>query len=209
MTATASSPKPSTTPQESVTPTVLSTTGTDPSWWGSKGPSVSTLPPNEVPQRVLPDRTQGIQPPESEQTQQNIVQKLNAIYSSSPAPSATAAAVTRSTPAPPDEILITEAPLDASGAVTTSAVTFNPITSQASIEVTAHLGGSSKAPTAAAVEKPYSGPDSMVKNRKLTFLANSKIKIGLDMERAGVITWVSSPLMPGFWKDRNMVSCGV
>jgi hypothetical protein len=63
-------------------------------------------------------------------------------------------------------------------------------------------------PPAAAINKPgaaYSGPDSQV-TRKLTFIANSRIKLGLDMDRAGVVSWLSSPLAPGVWKDRNLLN---
>jgi hypothetical protein len=63
-------------------------------------------------------------------------------------------------------------------------------------------------PPAAEVNKPgtgYTGPDSQI-TRKLTFIANSRIKLGLDMDRAGVISWLSSPLAPGMWKDRNLIN---
>jgi hypothetical protein len=65
------------------------------------------------------------------------------------------------------------------------------------------------APTAAAaVDKPgsaYSGPDSQV-TRKLTFIANSRIKLGLDMDRAGAISWLSSPTAPAAWRDKNVIN---
>uniref|UniRef100_A0A383VH10 Pherophorin domain-containing protein n=1 Tax=Tetradesmus obliquus TaxID=3088 RepID=A0A383VH10_TETOB len=63
-------------------------------------------------------------------------------------------------------------------------------------------------PSSAAVDKPgsaYTGPDSQV-TRKLTFISNSRIKLGLDMDRAGAISWLSSPVAPGFWRDRNLIN---
>lgn len=51
----------------------------------------------------------------------------------------------------------------------------------------------------------YSGPDSQV-TRVLTFLNSSKISIGLDMKRAGTISWLSSSTAPVPWRNLNVVN---
>jgi hypothetical protein len=42
--------------------------------------------------------------------------------------------------------------------------------------------------------------------QSLTFLENDGLKIGVDLERAGAISWISSSHMPGTWKDKNLVN---
>jgi hypothetical protein len=55
-------------------------------------------------------------------------------------------------------------------------------------------------PTAA-----YNGPRSQV-NRTLTFLNSSRIAAGVDVQRAGTLSWVTSPCMPPPYTDENLVS---
>lgn len=51
----------------------------------------------------------------------------------------------------------------------------------------------------------YNGPRSQV-NRTLTFLNSSRIAAGVDVARAGTLSWVSSPCMPPPYTDENLVS---
>jgi hypothetical protein len=51
----------------------------------------------------------------------------------------------------------------------------------------------------------YSGPRSQV-NRTLTFLNSSRIAAGVDVARAGTLSWVSSPCMPPPYTNENLVS---
>jgi hypothetical protein len=51
----------------------------------------------------------------------------------------------------------------------------------------------------------YCGPRSQV-NRTLTFLNSSHIAAGVDVQRAGTLSWVSSPCMPPPYKNENLVS---
>lgn len=213
---------PANDPPEAVKPTTVSHESDDdtaelplmkPIWWGSKQPTAAAVdfPAGGVPQRVMPDPSQGTKPPESQQKQANIVKHLEDIYGQDVAPGPATAAVpalpkSKSSPAsaqPDDDVIITEAvvPDNQANEITAASTTASP--KAAAVPKPGEDNGES--PVAAAVLKPYSGPDSTVKNRRLTFLQNSKIKIGFDMDRAGVISWVSSPLMPGTWRDRNMV----
>jgi hypothetical protein len=57
----------------------------------------------------------------------------------------------------------------------------------------------------------YRGPFTQLNPLRLTFLENSKIKVGLDLDRAGTVTWISSPLMPGVYRGKNLINiwdCG-
>jgi hypothetical protein len=51
----------------------------------------------------------------------------------------------------------------------------------------------------------YNGPRSQV-NRTLTFLNSSRIAAGVDVARAGTLSWVSSPCMPPPYANENLVS---
>ena len=42
--------------------------------------------------------------------------------------------------------------------------------------------------------------------QSLTFLENEHMKIGVDLQRAGAISWISSSNMPGKWKDTNLIN---
>jgi hypothetical protein len=43
-------------------------------------------------------------------------------------------------------------------------------------------------------------------NRALTFLNSSRIAAGVDVQRAGTLSWVSSPCMPSPYGNENLVS---
>uniref|UniRef100_A0A383VES4 Uncharacterized protein n=1 Tax=Tetradesmus obliquus TaxID=3088 RepID=A0A383VES4_TETOB len=51
----------------------------------------------------------------------------------------------------------------------------------------------------------YNGPRSQV-NRTLTFLNSSRIAAGVDVARAGTLSWVSSPCLPPPYTNENLVS---
>jgi hypothetical protein len=58
---------------------------------------------------------------------------------------------------------------------------------------------------------PYRGPFTQLDPLRLTFLENSKIKVGLDLDRAATINWISSPQMPGVYRNKNLINiwdCG-
>jgi hypothetical protein len=40
----------------------------------------------------------------------------------------------------------------------------------------------------------------------LLYLSNSHLKIGMDPKRGGAITYLSSPVMPPEWADRNLIN---
>lgn len=40
----------------------------------------------------------------------------------------------------------------------------------------------------------------------LTYLQNRNYKIGIDLKRAGVITWISSPRIPGPMRNQNLIN---
>eukprot|EP00879_Flechtneria_rotunda_P021316 GHRR01022466.1.p1 GENE.GHRR01022466.1~~GHRR01022466.1.p1 ORF type:complete len:260 (-),score=96.39 GHRR01022466.1:673-1452(-) len=122
-----------------------------------------------VSQRVEPPEGTGDQPVESIEQQQQIVQRLQAMYNAS-----------------------------------SSMPDVNSSSEATSIGTTTSNGSSA---LAAAVLKPaaYTGPLSQV-TRTLTILETSKIKIGLDMQRAGAISWLSSPRIPSPWTGKNLVN---
>jgi hypothetical protein len=40
----------------------------------------------------------------------------------------------------------------------------------------------------------------------MLFLSNDRLKVGVDTQRGGAISWISSPKMPGEWANTNLVN---
>jgi hypothetical protein len=172
---------------------------TEAPWWQQQRLQAPAGADEGVPQRILPSQyAYADEPQETPEQQAAIIQRLQSmIDSSSSSSSACEASDGACLANTSTETLSSSIKEQQQQQQQQQQLLLPPVTRQAA-----------SSPPSAAVDKPgttYSGPDSQV-TRKLTFISNSRIKLGLDMDRAGVISWLSSPAAPAAWKDKNLIN---